>query len=113
MKLMKTDVKSNAVEGQELEIVMRFVYLSSAMSEDGGVRRKVRAGNSREPAAFNGKKIWNSTDIIRKTKLQLINAIFMAVLLYICKSWKGLCDIEVRLEGFKANVSDKKEHQVA
>ena len=40
---MKTDEMNIAVEVQELEIVDRFVCLSSTVSEDRGVKREARA----------------------------------------------------------------------
>ena len=108
MKLMTTDERSVAVEGQELGNVDRFVYLGSTLCEDGDVRREVRSRIGKASAAFNGlKNVWNSTGYTRKTKLQLFNAIVMAVLLYCCESWKGLRDIELRVKDLKVIASEK------
>ena len=104
MKLMTADGRGVTVDGQELENVDSFVYLGSTLCEDGDVRKEVRARIGKASAAFNGlKNVWSSTGITRKTKLQLFNAIVMAVLLYCCESWKGLRDIELRVRRFESN----------
>ena len=104
MKLMTTDERSVAVEGQELENVDRFDYLGSTLCEGGDVRREVRSRIGKALAAFNQlKNVWNSTGYTRKTKLQLFNGFVMAVLLYCCESWKGMRDIELRVRSFESN----------
>ena len=43
MKFMMTDERSVTVDGHQLEIFDRFVYLGSTLCEDGDLRRDVRA----------------------------------------------------------------------
>ena len=90
-----------AVDDHESENADNFVYLGSTLFEDGDLRREARTRIGKASAALNGlRNVWGSTDITRKTKLQLFNAIVMAVLLYCCESWKGLRDIELRVRRF-------------
>ena len=104
MKLMLSDGRSVSVDGQELENVDRFVYLGSTLCENGDIRKEVGVRIGKASAAFNGlKNVWSSSDISRKTKLQLFNAIVMAVLTYCCESWKGLRDVELRVRRFESN----------
>jgi len=104
MKLMMSDGRSVPVDGRELENVDRFVYLGSTFCEDGDIRREVGVRIGKASAALNGlKNVWSNSDILRLTKLQLFNAIVMAVLMYCCESWKGLRDIELRVRRFENN----------
>ena len=100
---MMSDGRIVPVDGRELGNGDRFVYLGSTLCEDGDVRREVGARIGKASAAFNGlRSVWSSSDITRKTKLQLFNAIVMAVLMYGCESWKGLRDIELRVRRFES-----------
>ena len=78
--LMTINGRSIPVDGRTLKNVDNFVYLGSTLFEDGYVRREVRARTGKVSAAFSGsKRVRNSTDITRKTTLQLFNVIVMAV----------------------------------
>ena len=78
-----------SLEGEALEEVDNFNYLSSIMDKQGGTDTdvKVRIGKAR--AAFNHlKNIWKSGSYSVHTKIRLFNFYVKPVLLYGSETWR-------------------------
>ena len=65
------------------------------MRKDGDIRNEVGIRYGKAGAAFrNMVRVWNESGLSLRTKLKIFNSIVLSVLLYACKSWKWLKEIE-------------------
>ena len=81
-----------------------FIYLGPRISKDGDIRTKINIRIGKASYAYYCLKNVRKEDIISLgKKLKLFNAIVIAVLLYGCESWKGLKEVEDRMQNFESN----------
>ena len=96
-KLLQINSQSNdvvEVNGRGIEDVDRFVYLGATVSKEGGGTEDIQNRVVKARGVFlRLKKIWNSHNISRRTKVGLYNTLVKPVLMYGCETWKmNKCD---------------------
>ena len=96
-KLLRINSGNNdmvEVNGRGTEDVDRFVYLRATVSKDGGCTEDIHNRAVKTRGVFlRLKKIWNSHNISRRTKVGLYNTLVKPVLMYGCETWKmNKCD---------------------
>ena len=92
---MKTLVISNShplgqvkVDDRNVEDVEQFVYLGSPVTNNNDYSSKIKQRVCMALGALEGlQKIWNSSAIGLKTKLQIIKSSVFSVLLYASETW--------------------------
>ncbi|CAH8292457.1 unnamed protein product [Schistosoma rodhaini] len=76
------------LDGEEIEVVEKFVYLGSYISAGGGVSDEIDARIMKARAAYaNLGHLWRLCDISLAVKCRIYNASVRAVLLYACETW--------------------------
>ena len=77
------------VDGEELEVVLKFVYLGGTVTQGGGADEDIKSRLGKARAAFSKlRNIWKSTQLKLKTKLKIFKSNVVAVLLYGCETWR-------------------------
>ena len=95
MKIRTDDASIIVIEDESIQEVKKYVYLGCEVRKDGDVRKEMGIRIGKAGAEFrNIDKIWNDIEVSLRTKLNLFNSIVLSVLLYGCKSWKGIKEIE-------------------
>lgn len=88
---MRINPKQNQpikINNRELEDVDKFVYLGATVSQQGGGMEDMKGRVSKARSAFiKLKKIWNSNNISKKTKVRLYKTVITPVLMYGCETW--------------------------
>ena len=76
------------IEGEKVEIVTNFLFLSSRITGDGDcshkIRRQLLLGRK---AMTNLDSVLKSRNITRPTKVHIVEAIVFPVVTYGCESW--------------------------
>ena len=86
MRINARNLEKIVINGQDIENVNEFVYLGAKDCKEGGGMKDLK---NRLLKAFNKlKKIWNSHNILRRTKLRLYKTLVVPVLLYGSETWK-------------------------
>ena len=76
------------VDGEELEVVAKFVYLGGTVTQERGSDEDVKSRLGKARAAFSKlRNIWKSSQLKLKTKLKIFQSNVVAVLLYRCETW--------------------------
>ena len=104
-KAMKVNSRNDdrlKVESNEVEEVESFTYLGANVTKDGGgtVDLKKRIGLAHMQMKRLAR-IWNASDISRKTKVSLFKSLVLSVLLYGCETWKLTQGEERKLDTFQ------------
>ena len=101
-KLMRnTDAPINTsitVSGQQLDTVTHFKYLGAIISEVGSkpeIHSRI-ALTTAAPAKL--KPIWKDTNISVKTKMRLLRALILSILLYACESWTLTAELQRKIQ---------------
>ncbi|XP_073811842.1 uncharacterized protein [Musca autumnalis] len=98
-KLMRINTSTSAtlnIEGEQIEEVDKFCYLGSMLSKNGGSEEVIQMRINKARVAFLSlHKVWRSSRITRRTKMQIFNASIMSVLpgelpKHNCRSYKHL-----------------------
>lgn len=77
------------VDGEELEMVSKFVYLGGTVTQEGGSDEDIKSRLGKARAAFSKlRNIWKSSQLKLKTKLKIFKSNVVAVLLYGCETWR-------------------------
>lgn len=88
---MRINPKQNQpikINNRELEDVDKFVYLGATVSQQGGGMEDMKGRVSKARSTFiKLKKIWNSNNISKKTKIRLYKTVITPVLMYGCETW--------------------------
>ena len=94
-------VPALTINGEQLEIVSKFVYLGSCISAGGSVEDEITLRIAKARLAFtNLKHLWRRRDISLALKGRVYNASVRAVLLYGCESWSLRVEDAQRLSTF-------------
>ena len=76
------------IDGETLEILTDFIFLSSKITEDSDCHHEIKRCLLLEIKAMtNLDSILKSRDITLLTKVYLVKAIVFPVVMYRCKSW--------------------------
>ena len=83
MRINARNQEKIITNGQDIEDVDQFVYLGAKVCKEGGCMKDLKNRLSKARGAFNKlKKVWNSNNILRRTKLRLYKILVVPVLLY-------------------------------
>ena len=101
-KLMRnTDAPINtsiAVSGQQLDTVNQFKYLGAIISNEGS-KPEIHARIAITTAALAKlKPIWKDTNISVKSKMRLLRALILSILLYACESWTLTAELQRKIQ---------------
>ena len=77
------------VNGEEIKDSTSFTYLGATVTTTGGAAEdmKIRIGKARKQY-HRFRKLWNSGQYRRKTKMRIFQSNVISVLLYGCETWK-------------------------
>ena len=104
-KVLKSNNRSDKrlrVDQTDVEEVDRFTYLGANVTTDGGSTADLKKRIALASAAYKRLgKIWQATDIGRKTKVSLFKSLVLSVLLYGCETWKLTKGEEKKLDVFQ------------
>ena len=82
-------INARKVNDEQVDDVEEFLYLGALLDKEGGANKDIQQILSKARQTFYRlQRIWNSSEISRKTKIQLFKTIVRAVLMYGCKTWK-------------------------
>ena len=95
-KVMTTgDIGEVTVDGKDIEIVTKFVFLGALITEDGLCQKEVRRRISMGKAAMEGlTSIWKGRGVTLETKVELVNVLVFPIVL----SWSRDLDNEITRE---------------
>ena len=103
-KVMKINTNNNTpiqVGNEVIENVEKFTYLGSVVTPNGGTEADVHSRINKARASFAQlSKVWSSTNIKIKTKLQIFNSNVKSVLLYGSETWFLTKKLEDKLQVF-------------
>ena len=89
MRINARNLEKIVINGQDIENVNEFVYLGAKVCNEGAGMKDLKNRLSKARGAFNKlKKVWNSNNILRRTKLRLYKILVVPVLLYGSETWK-------------------------
>jgi hypothetical protein len=101
---MRINNKSNntiILENQTIRKMAAFTYFSNNVSEVGGAIKDVNIRIQKARGAFSRFwKIWQSTHVLKSTKIKIFNSCVKSVLLYGCETWLVRTDIQRKLQSF-------------
>ena len=101
ISLTKTKVMFNPVKGEPyikptitihgtcLDVVESFTYLGSTLTCDGSLDAEIHRRIQKASVAYGtlAKRLWSSTGITHKTKLNVYRSCVLSVLLYSSETW--------------------------
>ena len=81
-------ITSWEIDGERLETVSDFIFLSSQITADGDCSQKIKRCLLLERKVMtNLDYIFKNRDIILPTKVRLVKAMVFPVIMYGCESW--------------------------
>ena len=88
-KIMTSNLFTSVqIDGEKVEIVTDFIFLGSKITADGDcsheIKRRLLLGRK---AVTNLDNILKSRDITLLTKVHIVNAMVLIVVIYGCESW--------------------------
>ena len=93
MRINARNQEKIIINGQDIEDVDDFVYLGAKVCKEEVCMKDMKTRLSKARGAFDKlKKIWNSNNISRRTKMRLYKTLVLPALLYgfeTCKMNKG------------------------
>ena len=83
-----------------------FCRLGALLDKESGATKDIlqRLGKARQ-TFYKLRRIWNSSKISRKTKIQLFKTIIRVVLMYGCEAWKLAKTEAKKLDAFQYNTN--------
>ena len=95
-------ITSREIDGETVETVSDFIYLSSKITADGDcsheVKRRLLLGRK---VMTNLDSILKSRDITLPTKVHLVKAVVFPVVMYGCESWTIKKVVRRRIDAFE------------
>ncbi|VDO83639.1 unnamed protein product [Schistosoma curassoni] len=89
------------IDGEDLEDVKTFTYLSSIIDEHGGSDADVKARIGKARIAYlQLKNIWNSKQLSTNTKVRIFNTNVKTVLMYGAETWRTTKSIIQKMQVF-------------
>ena len=104
-KIMRINARNDQrikVNDEQVDDVEEFLYLGALLDKEDGATKDIQQRLSKARQTFYSlRRIWNSSEISRKTKIQLFKTIVRAVFMHGCEAWK-LTKTEVKkLDAFQ------------
>ena len=82
MKIMASSpITSWEIDGETVETVLDFIYLGSNITADGDCSHEIKRGS------LLGRKVMTNLDSMLPTKVHLVKAMVLPVVMYGCESW--------------------------
>ncbi|VDP43814.1 unnamed protein product [Schistosoma curassoni] len=76
------------LDGEQIEVLEKFVYLGSCISAGGGVSDEINARIVKARTAYaNLGHLWRLRDVSLAVKARIYNASVRTVLFYACETW--------------------------
>ena len=86
--MASSPITSWQIDGETVETVTDFIFLSSKITENGNYRHEIkRHFLLGRKAMTNLDSILKSRDITLPTKIHLVKAMVFPVVMYVCESW--------------------------
>lgn len=101
MRMGGRSIQPLTLNNTAVETTVKFCYLGSVLTPEGGAIEDVTARIRKAGHAFGLLKIfWNSPHIKRRTKINVFNSSVKSILLYACETWKVTTAITARIQTF-------------
>ena len=101
MRINTTNTDPIKLRNEDLEEVEEFTYLGSKVNTTGGTDNDIKIRICKARTAFNLlKKVWNTRQISRNTKIKIFNSNVKAVLLYGSETWRTTVALERTIQSF-------------
>ena len=104
-KVMRINARNDQrikVNDEQVDDVEEFLYLGALLDKEGGATKDIQQRLSKARQTFYRlRRIWDSSEISRKTKVQLFKTIVRAVLMYGCEAWKLTKTEAKKLDAFQ------------
>ena len=95
---INTEIKVN---GQKLETVTSFKYLSSVLTNEGS-KPEILSGTTQATAALTRlKPIWNDRSISLSSKIRLMRSLVTSTNPYVCESWTLTAELQRRIQAME------------
>ena len=89
------------INNHPVEEVESFAYLGSVITSDGGANVDIKVHIGKAATIFRQMgRIWNTSSIDQRIKMQLYNTIVLPTALYASETWKKTAVISKRLDVF-------------
>ena len=86
------------VNGQKLETVTSFKYLSSVINDEGS-KPEILSRIAQTTAALTRlKPVWNERSISLSSKIRLMRSLVTSIFLYACESWTLTAELQRRIQ---------------
>ena len=88
-KVMTTgDIGEVTVDGKDIEVVTKFVFLGALITKDGLCVKEVRRRIAMGKAAMGGlTSIWKDRGVTMETKVKLVKVLVFPIVLYGAETW--------------------------
>ena len=93
--------KSMTLNNVTVEVVNKFKYLGSIISDKGSKPEIIARIAQATEAICKLQRIWKSSSIALTHKLKLINTLVHSVFLYGCETWTLTAELEKRISSFE------------
>lgn len=93
--------KSMTLNNETVEVVNKFKYLGSIISDKGSKPEIVARIAQATKAISKLQRIWKSSSIALTQKLKLINTLVHSVFLYGCETWTLTAELEKKISSFE------------
>ena len=104
---INTEIKVN---GQKIETVTGFKYLSSVISDEGS-KPEILSRIAQTTAALTRlKPVWNDRSISLSFKIRLMHSLVKPIFLYACESWTLTAEPQRRIQAMKMRCYQKILH---
>ena len=88
------------IEGEEVEVVIDFLFLGSKITADGDCNHEIRLLIGRK-AMTNLDSVLKTRDITLPTEACIVKAMVFSVVMYGCESWTVKKGERQRIDAFK------------
>ena len=89
MRVNARNNKAITVNGLALKDVGKFIYLRATICKQGGVKEDIKARIGKARGAFvKLNRVWNFSNVSKKTKIRLYRTLVKPVLMYGCETRK-------------------------
>ena len=93
-----TEIKVN---GQELETVTSFKYISSVITDEGS-KPEILSRTAQPTARLTKlKPVWNDRSISLSSKIRLMHSPVLSIFLYACESWTLTAELQRRIQAME------------
>ena len=89
-KVMTTgDIGQVTVDGKDIEVVTKFVFLGALITKDGLCEKEVRRKKNSYGKSRNGglTSIWKDRGVTMETKVKLVKVLVFTIVLYGAETW--------------------------